>query len=41
LFNIQLYLAPVFNARIAKNDWQTHLNKMYLFWETVLFHKAS
>ena len=35
------HLAPVFNARIAKNEWQVHLNKMYAFWESVLFHKAS
>lgn len=34
-------LAPVFNSRITTDDWQLHLNKMYSFWESVLFHKGS
>lgn len=34
-------LAHVFNSRIASDDWPLHLNKMYRFWESVLFHKAS
>ncbi|RMG78522.1 MAG: group III truncated hemoglobin [Bacteroidetes bacterium] len=33
-------LNHVFN-RVAQVDWNTHLPKMYSFWETLLFHKAS
>lgn len=32
-------LAPIFALRIAPNAWQPHLDRMYGFWETVLFHK--
>ena len=31
-----LLLGPVFSAVIT-NDWQPHLDKMYAFWNTVLF----
>lgn len=27
--------------RIAQTDWQTHLPKMYAFWETVLFRSGG
>lgn len=35
------HLATVFNKRIEADKWEIHLNKMYTFWESVLFHKAS
>lgn len=31
-------LDHVFNG-VAKIDWESHLPKMYDFWETILFHK--
>lgn len=33
-------LDNLFNT-VAKVDWESHLPKMYDFWETLLFHKAS
>lgn len=33
-------LAPIFNE-VIKNRWDTHLNKMYAFWETVLLDTRS
>lgn len=33
-------LGPVFND-IAKVNWNTHLPKMYDFWETVIFNTGS
>lgn len=30
-------LGPIFNERI-RNNWPTHLEKMYRFWQTVLLH---
>lgn len=35
-------LGPIFHG-VLKNDWQPHLDKMYGFWETILFdvHKYS
>ncbi len=33
-------LGPVFND-LAKVDWEAHLPKMYSFWTSVLFGKAS
>lgn len=30
-------LGPIFNERI-QNNWPTHLEKMYRFWQTVLLH---
>lgn len=33
-------LGPVFNE-IAKVDWDTHLPKMYTFWESQLFDKNT
>jgi len=30
-------LGPVFNARIEEGAWGTHLERMYDFWNTVLF----
>ncbi len=32
-------LGPVFND-IAKVDWETHLPKMYDFWESIVFNNA-
>lgn len=34
-------LAPVFAARIQENDWEKHLNRMYDFWNTVLFFQRK
>ncbi len=34
-------LAPIFGSKIEDGEWEKHLNKMYSFWETVLFHKQS
>lgn len=33
-------LDHIFNS-VAQIDWESHLPKMYSFWETILFHKAS
>ncbi|MEO3406337.1 group III truncated hemoglobin [Mucilaginibacter sp. CAU 1740] len=33
-------LGPVF-ADVIKDDWQPHLDKMYAFWNTVLFGVAG
>jgi hemoglobin len=33
-------LAPIFNA-IIQNNWPTHLEKMYRFWQTVLLHEYT
>lgn len=33
-------LAPAFNE-VAKVDWESHLPRMYQFWETVLFSKPG
>ena len=30
-------LAPVFAMRIENDNWEKHLNRMYNFWNTVLF----
>ena len=32
-------LNALFND-VAKVDWESHLPKMYDFWETIIFHKA-
>jgi hemoglobin len=29
-------LKPIFIARLGTDDWQSHLNTIYNFWETVL-----
>ncbi len=34
-------LAPVFAMRIEADNWQPHLDKMYSFWKTVLFHESG
>lgn len=34
-------LGPVFASRIAAQDWPTHLEKMYRFWNTVLFFQKE
>jgi hemoglobin len=34
------YLEPIFND-VAQVDWDAHLPKMYAFWETLLFGRAS
>ena len=33
-------LGPAFNE-VAKVDWDSHLPRMYLFWETILFGKPG
>lgn len=33
-------LGPIFEE-VAQVDWETHLPRMYRFWETVLFNVAS
>ncbi len=33
-------IGPIF-TQIAKVDWQHHLPKMYVFWESILFGKAT
>jgi len=33
-------LAPIFNG-VAKVNWETHLPKMYDFWESILFGTGS
>ena len=34
-------LGPVFASKIEDGNWQPHLDKMYAFWKTVLFHEAG
>ena len=34
-------LAPVFEMRIEPGGWEKHLNRMYDFWNTVLFFQRS
>ncbi|MBO0323784.1 group III truncated hemoglobin [Muricauda sp. CAU 1633] len=33
-------LGPIFNDTIG-DDWSGHLEKMYAFWQTVLFHEKA
>lgn len=33
-------LGAIFNNAIG-NNWDLHLNKMYRFWQTILFHEQS
>lgn len=34
-------LAPIFESKLEGGNWQPHLEKMYSFWQTVLFHEIS
>ena len=34
-------LAPIFESKLENGNWQPHLEKMYAFWQTVLFHEIS
>lgn len=34
-------LAPVFNARIPAENWPIHLEKMYGFWNSVIFFQKE
>jgi len=34
-------LGPVFAQRIPSGNWQPHLNRMYDFWNTVLFFQKA
>ena len=34
-------LAPVFESKLENGNWHPHLEKMYSFWQTVLFHEIS
>jgi len=31
-------LAPVFHSKIAADEWQFHLNRMYDFWNAMIFY---
>ena len=31
-------LAPIFNSKIAADEWQHHLNRMYDFWYAMIFY---
>lgn len=33
-------IGPIFIEKI-ENNWQAHLDKMYTFWQSVLFHDGS
>lgn len=34
-------LGPVFSMRIPDEGWQPHLEKMYSFWNSILFNEQS
>jgi len=34
-------IGPVFAAAIPGNDWSVHMERMYSFWDTVLFAKKD
>lgn len=34
-------LGPIFHSKIKEDQWPVHLEKMYAFWNTVLFGKAE
>ncbi len=34
-------LAPIFASRIESEQWPQHLNKMYRFWDSVLFFQKT
>jgi hemoglobin len=34
-------LAPVFNSRIPENQWPAHLQRMYAFWNAILFSETG
>lgn len=34
-------LAPIFAMRIEPDNWQKHLDRMYAFWNTVLFFERG
>lgn len=34
-------LAPIFAKRIANDNWQKHLNRMYTFWNAVLLFERE
>lgn len=34
-------IGPVFAKKIRDDDWERHLNRMYAFWNTVLFAKQD
>ena len=34
-------IGPIFGSRIADDQWPMHLDKMYRFWNTVLFGAAE
>jgi hemoglobin len=38
---IDMVLGPVFAAVIINDNWEPHLNRMYSFWNTVLFGKRD
>lgn len=34
-------LAPVFNSRISEDEWPVHLQRLYTFWNAILFSEAG
>ena len=34
-------IGPIFNHKIGSDDWTKHLQRMYSFWNTVLFGEAD
>ena len=34
-------LAPIFNSRIAPDQWDKHLQRMYDFWNSILFFQKG
>jgi len=36
-----MLIGPIFNSKIAQARWPAHLEKMYGFWNTILFGKPE
>lgn len=34
-------IGPIFNSRIADDKWSIHLERMYTFWNTILFDASE
>lgn len=34
-------IGPIFASRISEDDWPQHLDKMYRFWNTILFGSSE
>jgi len=35
------FLGKVFNSKVKADEWPRHLERMYAFWDTVLFGQAN